>query len=276
MLTIRSCLLVVAAFVVCVAGAARAQADVPLLADGFHDMYTLDFDQAHHHFAEYRKQQPADPMGPVSDAAAFLFSELDRLHVLQSELFMDNDSFEHRQKPAADPVVKQRFNHELDVAEAIAGRALARNASDQNALFATVLQHGLRADYLALIEKRDFAALTEVKSARAAAQKLLALNPNYADAYLAVGVENYLLSQRAAPMRWMLRLGGAETDKERGIQNLRVAAEKGHYLLPYARVMLAVAALRDGDRKLARRYLQALAGEFPRNQLYARELARLK
>lgn len=272
----RLYLLAVLAFLMCLAGAARAQADPALLNDGFKDMYNLDFERAHQAFAEYRKQQPVDPMGPVSDGAAFLFAELDRLHVLQSELFMDNDSFDKREKLTADPAVKQQFIHALDVADTMANRALARNANDENALFAVVMSHGLRADYLALIEKRDFAALAEVKSARASAQKLLALNPNYSDAYLAIGVENYLLSQRAAPMRWMLKMGGAETDKDRGIENLRITAEKGNYLLPYARVMLAVAALRDGNRNAARQYLGELSRQFPRNHLYTRELNRLK
>jgi hypothetical protein len=68
---------------------------------------------------------------------------------------------------------------------------------------------------------------------------------------------------------------GAETDKEEGIRNLRLTAEKGHYLLPFARLLLAVAALRDKDRESAAAILQDLAREFPNNRLYAEELAKL-
>lgn len=77
-------------------------------------------------------------------------------------------------------------------------------------------------------------------------------------------------------MRWLLRLYGAETDKEMGIRKLRLTATRGHYLLPFARLLLAVAALRDKKRDEAKDLLRNLAHEFPNNQLYRRELSRLQ
>ena len=108
------------------------------------------------------------------------------------------------------------------------------------------------------------------------AQQLLATHSNYYDAYLALGVENYLLSQQSMPMRWVLRVTGAETNKDTGLKDLRVTAEHGRYLLPYARLLLAVAALRDHDREQAKTLLAGLAQEFPENHLYAKELAKLQ
>jgi hypothetical protein len=115
-----------------------------------------------------------------------------------------------------------------------------------------------------------------MKNAGILAERLLAIDPSYYDAYIAVGVENYILGSSPAPVRWLLRAYGAETDKNRGVEELRLTAEKGHYLLPYARLLLGVAALRDGDRKQASEILADLAREFPNNKLYARELARLQ
>jgi predicted Zn-dependent protease len=76
-------------------------------------------------------------------------------------------------------------------------------------------------------------------------------------------------------VRWLLRLDGAQTDKTLGLQRLQIVAAKGHYLLPYARLLLAVAALRDNHRDQARTLLRGLAQEFPGNQLYTEELAQL-
>ena len=115
-----------------------------------------------------------------------------------------------------------------------------------------------------------------MKTSRATAEQLLQIEPAYYDAYLAVGVENYLLSLKPAPVRWFLQMNGAETDRARGIENLRLTAEKGHYLCPYARLLLAVAALRNKDRAQARDILSKLASEFPHNRLYSEELARLQ
>ena len=52
------------------------------LNDGYHDMYNLQFLDAHLKFEQWMASHPADPMGPVSDAAAWLFSEFDRLHII--------------------------------------------------------------------------------------------------------------------------------------------------------------------------------------------------
>jgi hypothetical protein len=61
-----------------------------------------------------------------------------------------------------------------------------------------------------------------------------------------------------------------------GIQKLKLTAANGRYLRPYARLLLAVAALRAKDRSGAKELLTGLVREFPANRLYVEELARLK
>jgi hypothetical protein len=268
---------VVAASLLLSCALASAQTSAPtLLDDGFRDMYNLDFDHAHQEFQQWEHAHPEDPLGPVSDAAAYLFHEFDRLHVLEFELFVNDSHFDNRAKLTADPQVKQAFDADLDKAKELANRILARDAGNADALFASAMIQGLRGDYIALIEKRDLTALGYMKAGRAIAEKLLAAHPSYYDAYLAVGVENYLLSLKPAPVRWVLRITGAQTDHTAGIEKLRITAEKGHYLLPYARLLLAVAALRDGHRDNARQLLAGLSREFPSNHLYAMELAKIQ
>jgi hypothetical protein len=248
----------------------------PVLERGYQDMYNLDFAAAHQTFRGYQGEHPDDPTGYVSNAAAYLFSEFNRLHILESDLFTDDTKFEHRDKQSPDPTVKVEFEKELSKSDAAAAKILAQNPEDVNALFAQVLSNGLRGDYTALIEKRNIASLGYMKNSRLIAQKLLASDPTCYDAYLAVGAENYLLGVNAAPVRWILRMTGSETDKEQGLQRLRLTAEKGHYLAPFARLLLAVAALRDKDRQTARVLLAGLAKEFPGNQLYVTELGRIQ
>jgi hypothetical protein len=249
---------------------------VPMLQTGYHQMYDLEFDRAHKTFAEWERQRPDDPLGHVSNAAAYLFAEFDRLNILQSEFFVNDDRFRHAKRLNPDLAVRQAFDAELAKAEELANGLLARSPQDADALFANILTMGLRADYQALIEKRYLDSLRVIKNSRATAEKLLAISPNYYDAYLAIGVENYMLSLKAAPVRWLLELGGAQVDRERGIQDLRLTAEKGHYLSPYARLLLAVAALRNKDHAQARELLTALVREFPHNKLYSEELARVQ
>lgn len=51
----------------------------PELERGFREMYNLDFYNAHRTFRLYQKLNPDDPLGYVSDGAAYLFSEFNRL-----------------------------------------------------------------------------------------------------------------------------------------------------------------------------------------------------
>jgi hypothetical protein len=85
-----------------------------------------------------------------------------------------------------------------------------------------------------------------------------------------------MLSVKPAPVRFLLRLGGGKTDRAVGLEKLRITAERGHYLAPFARMLLAVAAMRDGDHAGAQKLLAGLTAQFPSNPLYAQELARLQ
>ena len=73
----------------------------------------------------------------------------------------------------------------------------------------------------------------------------------------------------------MLRIGGFNGDKNAGIEELKLTAQKGTYLGPFARILLAIAYVRDKDKPKAREMLSSLRDEFPNNPLFAREISRI-
>jgi hypothetical protein len=235
---------------------------------GFQLMYNLEFAQAHQDFSNWERMHPQDPMGPVSQAAGFLFGEFARLGILESQLFTSDKNFEARSKLAPDPKVREEFNNAITRGEQLADAALQQHPADTNALFAKVLALGLRSDYVAMIDKQDFAALRYMKEGRVLAQQLLKQKPDAYDAFLAVGVENYLTGIKPAPVRWMLSLGGIDPNKQQGIQELQQTAAHGNLLKPFAKLLLAVAALRDKNNSEGCGLLHELAVTYPRNALY--------
>ncbi len=152
---------------------------------------------------------------------------------------------------------------------------LSRDARDGDALLAMTLANGLRSDFAALIEKRNLASLHYTKEATAWAQQLLAADPTCYDAHLASGVSRYIVGSMAAPVRWVLRLGGVSGDKAGGIAELQTTAAQGHLLAPFARILLAIAYVREKELPRARELLLGLQRDFPDNTLFGRELARL-
>jgi hypothetical protein len=80
----------------------------------------------------------------------------------------------------------------------------------------------------------------------------------------------------AAPVRWLMRLGGLPADKQGGIADLQLTAEHGRYLAPFPRILLAIAYVRDKNNAGALELLSSLHSQFPSNTLFPREMARLQ
>ncbi|HEV2696667.1 MAG TPA: hypothetical protein VGU90_01655 [Terriglobales bacterium] len=248
---------------------------VPPLDRGFQLLYNLNFDQAHTLFAAYERTHPDDPMGPTADAAGSLFSEFHRLGVLESQFFELDKRFENRPKLNPDPVIRAQFQAALGRAQTLAQARLAKNSKDEDALFSLTLVNGLQADYAALIEKRNLASLHYTKEAASWADQTLAVDPTCYDAHIAGGISKYLVGTMSAPIRWLVRLGGVAGDKQAGIKELQLVAEHGHYLAPFADILLAIAYVREHDKPRARELLASLRDQFPANPLFAQEIAKL-
>jgi hypothetical protein len=256
-----------------------ASADIPTAAPsldrGFHLLYNLDFTGAQQEFASWQQAHTDDPLGPACEAAGLLFSEFNRLGVLEAEFYKDDHAFEMRKKFTPDAALRTRFDDALNRAESRAQMRLSRNATDSDALFAMALSSGLRADYAALIEKHNLASLHYTKQGTSWAQRLLAVDPHCYDAHLATGISQYIIGSMAAPVRWLVRLGGISGDKQAGIRELEITAQHGRYLAAYARILLAIAYVREKDTAHARELLVSLRQDFPQNPLFAREIGRL-
>jgi hypothetical protein len=265
------------AFVLALAGsssAANAPQESELYA-GWLKMYDLRFDEAHLAFAAWKQSHSDDSLGPASNAAAYLFSELARLGALESELFVNDFRFKDRAKLRPDPATKALFVQEIARADRLANVALQRSGADSNALFVKSMTLGLRADSAGLIEKQSFAALSYTKKARVFAERLIRAKPEAADAYLGPGVD-YLLSLKPAPLRVLLRVTGSNVDRERGpARDSRDGASRS---LPGA---LCKAATGSGgvareQSVHARELLGELHQRFPDNELYTREMDRIE
>ena len=260
----------------CAQAVFRAPASEVLLDHSYHDMYNLNFDEAFRAAEQAKATDKNDPLPWVAEACAALFRELDRFHILRSELFASDDTFDAREAHGWDPAHRQQFEAALSGAQSIAKQRLVRDKNDLKALFALALVNGLQADDAALLAKKNMAALSFTKTANGYAERLLAEDPDYYDAYVATGMGKYIIGGKAAPVRWLLRLGGFKGDQAQGVHDLTLAAEHGHYLKPFAKILLAFDDLRHKNTAAARARLAELHSQFPNNPLFTQELAKLE
>ncbi len=248
---------------------------VPELDAGFHLLYELKPAEARAQFEAWQKSHPQDPLGSASEAAAYLFEECYRQGVLTSEFFLDEKRFLGKIPLKPDPQLRAAFFAADKKAQDLAQLQLQTNPDDKNALFAMTLSVGMQADYASLIDKHQVESLKMIKDANRYAEKLLAVTPEAADAYLTLGAANYIIGSLPGYKKLFLGFSGIHGDKKVGIQQLEIAAESGHYLRPFAKILLALAALREKQTEVARTQFEELVGEFPDNPLFASELAKL-
>jgi hypothetical protein len=249
--------------------------DTPELDAGFHLLYELKPEEARAKFAAWRTAHPEDPLGSSAEAASYLFEECYRQGVLTSEHFLDDKRLLGKIPIKPDPELRDAFFVADLRARNLAGPRLETDPDNANALFAMTLSLGMQADYASLIEKQQLESLAMIRDANTFAKRLLAVNPDAADAYLTLGAANYIIGSLPAIKRLFLKFKGIRGDKKGGIAQLEIAAARGRYLRPFAKIILAMAALREKRVALARTQLVELVAEFPRNPLFAGELAKL-
>ena len=260
------------------APAGRWQAEVlitPELDAGFRLLYELKPEEARAQFAVWQASHPREPLGSAAEAASYLFEECFRQGVLTSEYFLDDKRFLGKIAIKPDPEMRAAF-----FAAELQGQGLARlrletDPDDVNALFAMTVSLGMQADYAGLIEKHQLESLGMIREADKFAKRLLAVAPDAADAYLTLGAANYIIGSLPGIKRFFLRFKGIRGDKSGGILQLEIAAARGRYLRPFAKILLALAALREKKAELARIQLMELVAEFPENPLFVSELAKL-
>ena len=153
--------------------------------------------------------------------------------------------------------------------------ALSADPDDRPALFAMCIAQGVATDYMALVEKRQLSSLSPAKRSNSYAQRLLKLDPKYYDAYLTTGFSEYILASMPFIIRWFVHFENVSGNKERGVENVRLVAREGHYFKPFAKILLAIAALREKRLQEARDLLADLARGYTNNPLFRTELAKV-
>lgn len=244
------------------------------LDSAFHSMYNSDMPAAHRITNEFIARHPGDPLGYGVRATAYLFGELERLRILESEFFRSDKRLSDDNRPPADPAVRAAFFRAVEEAQAHAKRSLAANGKDKNALFSLALTEGLLTDYLALIEKRQMKGLSHARLSQRYAVEVLKLDPGNLDAYLTTGLSEYILGSLPFFVRWFVKFEQTEGNKKRAAEKLEKASG-GRYYGPFARIMLAVIHLREKRPDRARQLLAELTAKYPGNRLLRDELAKI-
>lgn len=246
------------------------------LQRAYNRLYNFDFKGAHEVLDRQRQLDPKEPMLVATKAGAYLFSELDRLRILELDFFTNDDKVVDRHKLVPDPAIRAKFFQTVDESDKLANARLATKPDDPDALLALCVTAGLVTDYAALIEKRRFGSFSLAKKSHIWAKKLLDLKPPVVDAYMTFGTAEYIVGSLPFFLRWFVHLDNVEGNKKKGIDELELVAKQGKYDGPFARMLLAVIAMREKRPGDAETLLAGLAADYPQNPLIHKELLRAR
>ena len=246
------------------------------LEDAITRMYNFDFPGSHQILDRYIAAHPSEPLPYGFRASAYLFFEMDRMGILESEFLLDDDKIaEKKKKLEPDAATRKGFLQAVSDAETRANATLKVNPNDRDALFALCVAQGVSTDYMAFIEKRQISSLSVAKKSNTNAQRLLKLDPKFYDAYLTAGVSEYMLGSLPFFVRWFVKFDNVDGSKEKGIDRLEMVSREGHFFKPFSKILLAIIGLREKRPRDAQRLLTELARDYPSNPLFRKELVKV-
>ncbi len=243
----------------------------PLTQPAWQHFYNNEYDEAIVDFQKEVDAHPNDPEAWNHVAQGILYREMFRNGALESQLVSGTNPFVRRAKMEVPTAVRERFTTAINKSMSLGQRDLATDPKDIRALYALSVAHGLRANYLFLVEKAWTDALKDATASRKYSNQLLEVDPNFVDAHTVQGLHDYIVGSLPFYMRMFGFLAGFHGDREGGIKALQLVAQKGVLDKYDARILLAAIYRRERRSQEAIPLLKELSHTFPRNYLFRLE-----
>ncbi|MHB0994988.1 MAG: tetratricopeptide repeat protein [Elusimicrobiales bacterium] len=217
---------------------------------GIAQMYRLEFDKAEAEFREIVASAPEDPAGYFA-LAALAWWRYSQNFDIESSL----------------DAVQKDFMVNADKAIELSGRMLKAGRDADQAYFFMGGAYGLQGRWYAL-KRSWWRSYTHGRKGRKFLKKCVELNPGIYDAYLGLGIFDYYAATLpgAIGLAAKLFVGG---DRQRGIEYVKVAKDKGRFFKNEARFFLVeIYSMHENDFKAAYAEVEELKAVDPSNMLF--------
>ncbi|MGI9106294.1 MAG: hypothetical protein ACR2G4_08610, partial [Pyrinomonadaceae bacterium] len=221
---------------------------------------------------ELARLYPDHPAGPQFLAASLWPETLNASRRLQSGLY-NNESFYAKTEDKVDPKIVAQFKEWTRQAKALAAARLKRNPKDTEALYFLGAIQGLKAAFAGAVERSFISALRDGSDAVDRHRQTIKLDPNFHDAELTIGMQDYIVGGLALPYKILAGMTGTRGSKKRGLATLERVMREGQWARDDARVMLIPLYKREKRFTDAAALARELAAKYPKNYLFKLEYA---
>ncbi len=237
--------------------------------------YNLEYDSAKQGLEERLSHHPDDLRALNYLAAAILQRELLRQELLEAQVYGKGGEAFRGEKQALSPELQHELYGVLDKAEQLAEKRLENKPRDAEALYWQGVSHVTRALIDLTLIKDRLGALGEARKARKLHGQVLRIDPTFVDAYLVLGMYDYIVGSLPWYLKVLASLIGYLGNRERGIAEVKRVTEEGHWAKEDAKSYLAILYFREERYTEALAILRGLARSYPRNYVIEQQIARI-
>jgi tetratricopeptide (TPR) repeat protein len=199
----------------------------PLVREARNHFYNLDYDGALSRFETVLKENPQSPMAVDYVLTTVIFRELYHQDLLDTTYYAHDSFLSSKRDVPVPESTRQRIEDLTDRAIDLCDKQIDANPNDANAYFARGYARGMHAAFITLVDHSFISAAHQGLSARNDSERALKIDPGYADAKMAVGIQQFAVASLPRILRIMVGIAGVNGNKEKGLQLLRESAAHG-------------------------------------------------
>lgn len=250
---------------------------------GTEAIFNLEYTTAKSKFEEMKKLIPQHPIADINLAMLIWLEHLNKTRRLQTNLYGGDSSFyagaedakEDNEGDQVDAAVDRTFRDRMAQAKTKAMALVARNKNDADAQYFLGAYYGVMAGYEASVARKFFGAMRNGSRSVDAHEKTLKLKPDYYDAYLSVGMYDYIAGSLPFMYKVIATLAGVRGNKQRGIERLEKIVSSETVTADDARVLLVAIYKNEKRFDDALAVLKHLNNKYPASYLLKLETATL-
>lgn len=247
----------------------------PEVRDAHVLFYNLDYDGALSRFEAIQRANPQNPMAINYILMTVIFRELYHQDLLDTTYYA-HDSFIFSKRTVTIPqATRDRIEQLTNSAVALCDQQIKANPNDADAYFARGYAKGMHASFITLADHSYVSAARQGLASRSDSEQALRIDPDYADAKMAVGIQQFAVASLPRFLRLMIGITGVTGNKEKGLDLLRQCAAQGVVNRVECRTALSLFLRHDGRYAEALTVERGLAEEFPHDYLFRLEEANL-
>jgi hypothetical protein len=237
--------------------------------------YNLDYDGAMQRFEALEKAHPDSPMAKDYILTVVIFRELYHQDLLDTTYYAHDSFLSSKRNVDVPAATRQRIEDLTNAVESICDRRIKANSNDKDAYFERGYAKGLHAAFITLVDHSFASAARQGYAARNDSEQALKIDPEYADAKMAVGIQQFAVASLPRLIRLMVGIVGVGGNKEKGLEMLRDSAAHGYVTNVSSRTVLSLFLRHDARYPEALAMQHGLAVEFPHDYLFRLEEANL-